>query len=189
MYAEFIRDSLQLQDKWVLDVGCACGAITCGMRRSRVLAMGVDLSEFMIGLGRQHFPEVPLYVMDAVNLHAFDDHSFDAVHMQQTLEHMRPELVPFVLRELRRVTKPGGILVSFHATIDEYLRQGRIPDAASLPADHDPTHLSFWRQSQWLDACAKAGWKYDRELWSALESHENRMLPSTDWDGIVARRD
>jgi SAM-dependent methyltransferase len=42
----------------------------------------------------------------------FPDHDFDCVVSLAFLEHLDPEVVPFVLREVRRVLKPNGQFVA-----------------------------------------------------------------------------
>ena len=128
--------------KRVLDVGCACGAVLRGLGDAGAIVQGVDLSEYMIQLGREKWPDMAplLKVADAVNLHSFEDGHWDAIHTAQVAEHWRPELVPLVLRELHRVTASGGLLFCALDTEELFARQGRDPGAGGPHAPLYPPH-------------------------------------------------
>lgn len=189
-YGKWLVDALQLQSKWILDVGCACGANTLGIAVAGTQMVGIDVSEFMITKGREIFPLLRsrLYIGDAVNMHLFPDEYFDCVHMQQVAEHWKPNLVLPTLEELHRVTRPGGILVSFHATLEEYVRRGRIKDFTDQWEHEDPTHLSLRRQAYWRSMFAAAGWELAEDLDARLREHPQSMIASEGWDYLVARR-
>lgn len=90
-----------------------------------------------IGCGRKKFPgavgldQLPLPGVDVVaNLNdrlPFDGNTFDAVHADQVLEHVR-DLVS-LMREVHRVLRPGGLFVA------------HLPYFRSSWAHIDPTHV------------------------------------------------
>ncbi|GHS89012.1 hypothetical protein AGMMS50218_14240 [Actinomycetota bacterium] len=98
----------------VLDVGCGPGTITVDLA-ARVLpgqVVGVDRSEAVIELARQEAARagaanVRFETADAYAL-PFEDASFDVVHAHQLLQHLQDPVA--ALRELRRVTRPGGVV-------------------------------------------------------------------------------
>lgn len=92
----------------VLDVGAGTGVSTGELARSGAYAVGVDLSLGMLSAGRRTRPEVPLLAGDALRL-PFADASFDAVTISFALRNVHD--TDAALRELARVTKPGGRLV------------------------------------------------------------------------------
>ena len=184
-YGRWLVESLGLKDKRVLDVGCACGAVLRGLGQAGALGQGIDLSECMIRLGREQWPELAsrLAVVDAVNLHLFRDGEFDAIHTAQVAEHWQPDLVPHILRELRRVTAPGGLLFCSLDTEDLFRRQGR--DSTR----EDPTHLCIRPFAWWRWQLAQAGWQIcSAEFEQRLRDHPESMLKLYDWDWFVARR-
>lgn len=90
----------------VLDVGCGPGAITLEIaeRVAPGAVIGMDVSEdFMPDVGSN----VTFEVGDAYAL-AYDDDSFDIVHAHQVLQHVSDPVA--VLREMRRVVKPTGVV-------------------------------------------------------------------------------
>jgi ubiquinone/menaquinone biosynthesis C-methylase UbiE len=98
--------------KYVLDVGCGVGRTPCILAQrygSRVV--GVDLSPRMVEWSRQRAEHegvagtVEIRVADAQQL-PFDDATFDAVITESVLAFV-PDRAK-ALRELVRVTKPGG---------------------------------------------------------------------------------
>ena len=91
-YGRWLVGALGLGGRLVLDVGCACGSIVRGLAEAGAAAQGVDLSEHMVRLGREKWPDMAplLHVCDAVNLHLFADGSWDAVHTAQVAEHWKP---------------------------------------------------------------------------------------------------
>jgi demethylmenaquinone methyltransferase/2-methoxy-6-polyprenyl-1,4-benzoquinol methylase len=92
----------------VLDVGAGTGVSTAGLARSGAYAVGSDLSLGMLRSGRRARPDVPLLAGDALAL-PFADGAFDAVTISFALRNVVDSGA--ALRELARVTRPGGRLV------------------------------------------------------------------------------
>lgn len=92
----------------VLDVGAGTGVSTAELARSGAYAVGVDLSLGMLAAGRRVRPAVPLLAGDALRL-PFRDGAFDAVTISFALRNVVDTRA--ALRELARVTRPGGRLV------------------------------------------------------------------------------
>ncbi|MGW0216736.1 demethylmenaquinone methyltransferase [Micromonospora chokoriensis] len=91
----------------VLDVGAGTGVSTRELAQSGAYAVGVDLSLGMLYAGKRARPEVPLLAGDALRL-PFADASFDAVTISFALRNVND--TDAALRELARVTRPGGRL-------------------------------------------------------------------------------
>jgi len=92
----------------VLDVAAGTGVSTAELARSGAVAVGADLSLGMLRVGRRARPDTPLVAGDALAL-PFGDATFDAVTVAFGLRNVVD--VPGALRELARVTRPGGRLV------------------------------------------------------------------------------
>ncbi len=106
--APHLRPGLSL-----LDVGCGPGTITAEFadRLAPGSVVGLDASPEVIARAAGAFSRENLefVVGDAYTL-PFDDNSFDIVHAHQTLQHVADPVA--VLRELRRVARPGGIVAA-----------------------------------------------------------------------------
>ncbi|GAA0737665.1 demethylmenaquinone methyltransferase [Dactylosporangium roseum] len=92
----------------VLDLGAGTGVSTLELAKSGAFAVGVDLSIGMLQAGRARRPTVSLLAGDALAL-PFADETFDAVTISFALRNVSD--TEAALREMARVTKPGGRLV------------------------------------------------------------------------------
>lgn len=99
----------------ILEVGCGVGAQTEILleRFPQLTIVGVDASESQITRAQKHFEKHPsgkrvtYEVADALKL-PFDDNSFDGAFICWFLEHVQSPVE--ILREVRRVLKPGSII-------------------------------------------------------------------------------
>ncbi len=92
----------------VLDLAAGTGVSTAELARSGAYAVGADISLGMLRAGRRARPDTVLLAGDALAL-PFADRTFDAVTISFGLRNIVD--VPGALRELARVTRPGGRLV------------------------------------------------------------------------------
>ena len=102
----------------VLDVGCGPGTITLGLaeRVAPGEVVGIDrfeaaLVEARRNAGKRLSPESPArisYQVGDVYELDFSDDTFDVVHAHQVLQHLTNPVA--ALREMRRVTRPGGLV-------------------------------------------------------------------------------
>lgn len=104
----------------VLDVGCGPGTITRDLARRVAPArvVGIDAASAVIDAARDGGDD-PEPAPGAVDLGfevgdvyalEFDDDVFDVVHAHQVLQHLRRPVD--ALREMRRVTRPGGVVAA-----------------------------------------------------------------------------
>jgi demethylmenaquinone methyltransferase/2-methoxy-6-polyprenyl-1,4-benzoquinol methylase len=92
----------------VLDLAAGTGVSTEELARSGATAVGLDISLGMLRQGRRVRPDVPLLAGDALAL-PFADGTFDAVTISFGLRNLVNPVAG--LREMARVTRPGGRLV------------------------------------------------------------------------------
>ena len=94
----------------VLDVGCGPGSLTADLavHCPQGAVTGIDASAAVIAVAAAAHGDVAEFLTgDIVALDFPDDH-FDVVHAHQVLQHLdRPVAA---LREMRRVTRPGGVV-------------------------------------------------------------------------------
>jgi demethylmenaquinone methyltransferase / 2-methoxy-6-polyprenyl-1,4-benzoquinol methylase len=90
-----------------LDLAAGTGVSTAELARSGAYVIGADLSLGMLAVGRRVRPDVPLLAADALRL-PFASGTFDAVTISFGLRNIVDTAA--ALRELHRVTRPGGRL-------------------------------------------------------------------------------
>ena len=184
-YGAWIVGALGLKGKTLLDVGCACGSIVRGFGEAGAVTQGVDVNEYMISIAKQSYADFEniLFVCDAVNLHLFGDATWDAIHSAQVAEHWRPELVPFILKELYRITKPGGLFFCALDTLELFARQGRQMEL------EDPTHICVRSLAWWYEQLLLAGWELcPASHRTALADYPGSFMRQYDWDWWLARK-
>lgn len=92
----------------VLDLAAGTGTSSNALARSGAAVVACDFSEGMIQVGRARYPELEFVQGDATDL-PFPDSQFDAVTISYGLRNIEDPRK--ALREMLRVTKPGGQLV------------------------------------------------------------------------------
>ncbi len=116
----------------VLDVGCGPGTITADLATlvtpGRVTA--VEVTGAALGLARAEIGRRGLTTVDFAvgDVHALDfaDDTFDVVHAHQVLQHVGDPVA--ALREMRRVTRPGGIVAVRDSDYAAFTWFPRIPE-------------------------------------------------------------
>jgi tRNA (uracil-5-)-methyltransferase TRM9 len=107
---KFLFENLKEGEK-VLDLGCGNGRWYKVFKEKKVDYFGIDNSEKLIEIAKENFPEAKFFVGDALNL-PFQDNFFDKVYSIALLHHIPSEDFRIkVLKEVKRVLKPGGILI------------------------------------------------------------------------------
>ncbi|MRH87084.1 demethylmenaquinone methyltransferase [Nocardia sp. SYP-A9097] len=153
----------------VLDLAAGTGVSTLELSKSGAWCVAADFSQGMLAAGR--FRGVPMVAGDAMAL-PFADESFDAVTISYGLRNVAdPDLA---LREMLRVTKPGGRLVvaefstptfaPFRTIYMEYLMKALPAVARKVSSNPDAyvylaESIRAWpTQSQLALRIADAGW-------------------------------
>lgn len=163
----------------VLDLAAGTGTSSLPFAQAGAQVVSSDFSLGMLTEGRRRYPDLPFVGGDATSL-PFAGDSFDAVTMSFGLRNVVD--VRAALRELHRVTKPGGRLVvcefshptwaPFRTVYEEYLmkalpviarRVSSAPDAYVYLAES----IQAWPTQQELaQMLADAGWT--RPAWRNL---------------------
>lgn len=102
----------------ILDLGCGTGTSADFFKK-----MAPDAK--WIGLDIEESPEVAARTKSGAEFHSFDginipfnDNSFDLIFSNQVLEHVRHPVE--LLKEARRVLKPGGFMVGSTSHLEPY---------------------------------------------------------------------
>ena len=133
----------------ILDVGCGPGTITADLAalapQGRVI--GIDAVESVVQQATEHaasrtLNNVTFRKVDA-NVLLFDDDTFDIVHCHQVLQHVKNPVE--ILKEMRRVAKPGGLVAAREA---DYITFAWYPE---------PPEISRWMELYQSVARANGG--------------------------------
>ena len=156
----------------ILDLAAGTGASSVVFNRPGVRVVAGDFSQGMLAVGRQRHPEIEFVFADATAL-PFEKSEFDAVTISFGLRNVVD--TPKALREMLRVTKPGGTLVicEFSQVVNPVLRglynfylSYLLPAFSRLAAKNKGAYgylsesIQAWPNQQALAAIiADAGWQ------------------------------
>jgi SAM-dependent methyltransferase len=190
---ELVREYLNsVEGLQVLEVACGRGGFVRQLQHARACVTGCDFSLKALQLAQARLSGVSgssrtaLVQGDAANL-PFTDNAFDLVVSCETIEHV-PD-VNAAVREMFRVTKPGGQLI---LTTPNYLNfMGLYELYAVVRHPHRIDDQPFDRR-QWVLGIRKwilsAGWKILRTDGTV---HQFPVFPGHNpvrWKGIEANR-
>ncbi len=148
----------------ILDIGCGPGGwvLETAARYPLMSLVGIDISWRMIEYANAQAQAEKLTdraqfrVMDATKRLDFSDRSFDLVNMRLGASFIRLKDWQGVLSELRRVTRPGGVL---------RVTEGKIPQSTS------PACTQLYQML--LCASYRAGFSLTREQWGVASEVEH----------------
>lgn len=165
----------------VLDVGCGPGTITADLARAVAPAqvIGIEPVEAPLTEARAAAPTVDFRLGDVYALD-FPDGTFDVTHAHQVLQHLADPVA--ALREMARVTKPGGIVAARDAdyeamtwwpaspVLDRWLAVYRATCRGNSAEPDAGRRLLSWAQEAGLEATGSASaWCFadpaDRAWW------------------------
>lgn len=136
----------------ICDLGCGPGQIARYLHRQGVKTLGVDLSPKMVAEAQRLNPEIHFHQGDMLSL-PDSDNSWGGIAAFYSIIHIPREQVVDALREMRRVLKPGGILlITFH--IGEEIKH--IDEWWEKPVNLDfafylPDHMEAWLKKAGFD--------------------------------------
>jgi SAM-dependent methyltransferase len=107
-FAEIILD--QLGGGLVADIGCGPGHITSHLVELGLDAMGIDLSEEMVGLARHTYPALE-FRQGSMTALELSDESLTGIVALYSIIHIPDSYLPQVFAEFNRVLRPGGVLL------------------------------------------------------------------------------
>jgi ubiquinone/menaquinone biosynthesis C-methylase UbiE len=105
------------------DVGCGTGRLEPYLAARGLTPRGIDLSPEMVRVARRDHPGFVFDVADLREL-PFGDASLAGVVCWYSLMYLAPSGGPAAFRELARVVKPGGYLVTAFKAGDSRVRRG-----------------------------------------------------------------
>ena len=184
----------------IYDFGCGCGRVMRWLRRdlkdSRIY--GSDIDEESVSWIQKHIPGVDVRLSGYLPPLSFDDAFFDLVLGYSVFSHLDEDYQDGWLAELRRVTRPGAVLLlTVHGPHNwRYTKASvALPDLNQLEAQLERGFL-HWRGDGWENHFPDyyhTSWhlpEYVRDRWSrwfdVLDVLEGQARPTQDM--VVLRR-
>lgn len=103
-----------ISKKKCLDYGCGCGHIIEFFLKDDINMYGVDMSQESVNMVNQKFKNNPNWKGALVfngDCLPYADDEFDVITCTEVIEHILEKHMELFLTELRRILKPGGILI------------------------------------------------------------------------------
>jgi ubiquinone/menaquinone biosynthesis C-methylase UbiE len=160
--ALLVQQSAQPRES-LLDVGCGAGHLGFALAPYFRQVVATDLSPSMLATVRAAAAQrqLPQIEVQQASAHAlpFPDGHFDVVGTRYSAHHWHD--VPAALREMRRVTRPGGTLLVIDLMGDEFPLVDTHLQAIELL--RDPSHVRDYAPSQWRSMLQRAGFELQQE--------------------------
>ena len=147
LMVKLIND-LNLSKKKILDFGCLDGTFLSFLNRNNNKLYGVDASSFAVKESRKKDIEVKQYFFDDKTPIPYADKTFDLVILGEVIEHIYD--TDFLLQELHRVLKKGGLLLVSTPNIASFGRRASLllglnPIIETSPNEKDSSgHIRYF---------------------------------------------
>jgi ubiquinone/menaquinone biosynthesis C-methylase UbiE len=185
----FIKEFFPKPPARIIDLGVGSGRTTAPLQEMGYTVIGIEFCEDLVAFANRELPHVNIVQGDARRLD-YENDSFDAaIFSWNGIDYMYPLLERFqVLREVKRIVKPGGIfLVSSHnalGCLGRLLRPTLLTKRAIRFWLDQFGSLSKWRQGyyRWRDDALGLPLFY-----SARPSVQRKQLDQCGWRVMAVR--
>ena len=133
-----------------LEVGSGMGHLT-GQLEDTFETFGMDLNHWAVKQSKAVVERSSLQTASAQEL-PYQDGVFNVVIIKHIVEHLPDPAL--ALREIGRVTEPGGTLILATPNLDSALKPWK---GDRWIGYQDPTHISLKRPAEWLELVRRAG--------------------------------
>src|ERR1700733_7621173 len=150
----------------VLDFGCGTGDISAAIAAVGYMVTGVDISPAMINRATpRSCGNLRFQVVESANPFQlpFGDSVFDGVVVSSVLEYLNP--LEVYLRELRRVIRPGGVLL---CTVPNMTHRSRSIEQVFRPLAKLFNRLPAFKGSDWFEYLELSVHRYPLSQWEDL---------------------
>jgi len=128
----------------LLEIGTGMGHLV-GQLEDTFETYGMDINHWAVKQSKPVAEKTDLQVASAQEL-PYQDGAFNVVIIKHIVEHL-PDPAK-AIREIGRVTEPGGILILATPNLDSLLKPWK---GDKWIGYQDPTHISLKRPSEWLE--------------------------------------
>ncbi|MGE5377809.1 MAG: class I SAM-dependent methyltransferase [Bacteroidota bacterium] len=136
----------------LLEIGVGMGHLV-GQLEDTFETFGMDVNHWAVQQSRSVIRKTQLQTASAQEL-PYREAAFNVVIIKHIVEHLPdPEKA---IREIGRVTEPGGVLILATPNLDSMLKPWK---GDRWIGYQDPTHISLKRPAEWLEYIRSAGFK------------------------------
>ena len=136
----------------LLEVGAGMGHLV-GQLEDTFETYGIDVNHWAVSRSKEVVQKTRLHTASAQDL-PFTNNAFNVVIIKHIVEHL-PDPGK-AIRELGRVTEPGGTLILATPNLDSLLKPWK---GKSWIGYQDPTHISLKPPAEWLSLIERAGFE------------------------------
>jgi len=151
---EIVSAVFDINDKTILDVGCAKGQYVRAMLKHSDNVRGFDFSDYC--MNHLETDEYRIKKMTALEIWNYPDKEFEFIYCADLLEHIPTNTIKFVLDELNRVCKMGA---------EAYINIG-LGDMEE--------HLNNHSMDKWREFFKKSGWDVDIDKTELLKEEKKK---------------
>lgn len=165
----------------LLDVGCGSGRFLAKMKALGWEVQGVEPDEMAVRFARERFGlDVKQGTLEAIG---FPEGRFDAVTLGHVIEHVRDPAA--LVRECRRVTKTGGMLVITTPNAESLAHR---VFRAKWRGLEPPRHLYVFSPRALRQLVEKEGW-HVKSVWTSSRSARGIFVSSMfpDWEARIRK--
>jgi SAM-dependent methyltransferase len=140
-------------------------------------AEGIDISEYAVTTGLQRMPHLAgkLHLGTVSDSLPWETESADVVFSSEFLEHVVPEELDFVVGEMLRVLKPGGLWLHKIGIVVPDNHPFRQPTVEDHSAHF--THFTVRTREEWMEHFARLGLVH----YPDLEARLDERFAGRDW--------
>jgi ubiquinone/menaquinone biosynthesis C-methylase UbiE len=194
-----IRDAARLtRSSRVLDVACGPGIVAEALAPGTGEVVGCDMTPEMLEKARERCAKAGLdntrFTPGRAEALPFPDASFDVVVSRSAVHHFPDP--PAAFREMARVVKPGGRVITVDVQSSEVAEEAALHNALEIL--RDPSHVRMLPKSELHRAITSAGlvvedaitWTNHREFaeWMKITAAPERIAPLEVVMATLARR-
>jgi len=168
----------------VLDLGSAAGAISDFLSGLGCETVGVDAEPLAVASAHELFPDLQFELANVARL-PFQDGTFDKAVAADLVEHLDDETFRAMLRETRRVLRPGGTLSIYTPNPKHPIERLK---KRNLILAENPTHIGLRDRSTLETMLRDAGYDVEISEWRASFIRGLRVVERTGGGRVESLR-